>query len=63
MNAYHERFKTFLHRFRGVATKYFNHYVAYHRFMDETSALSGLSRAKQRQYIILMGLSLLTFEM
>lgn len=47
VNAYHERFKTFLHRFRGVATKYLNHYVAYHHFMDETKALSALSRVKE----------------
>lgn len=47
VNAYHERFKTFLHRFRGVATKYLNHYIAYHRFLDGTTGLSGLARVKE----------------
>jgi fructose-bisphosphate aldolase class I len=47
VNAYHQRFKTFLHRFRGVATKYLNHYVAYHRFLDGTTSLSALTRIKE----------------
>lgn len=47
VNAFHERFKTFLYRFRGVATKYLNHYVAYHRFMDDTTALAALPRVKE----------------
>jgi hypothetical protein len=47
VNAYHERLKTFLHRFRGVATKYLNHYVAYHRFLDETTSLSALARTRE----------------
>lgn len=47
VNAYHERFKTFLHRFRGVATKYLNHYIAYHRFLDGTTALSSLARVRE----------------
>lgn len=47
VNAYHERFKTFLYRFRGVATKYLNHYVAYHRFLDVTSSQSELARTRE----------------
>lgn len=47
VNAYHERFKTFLHRFRGVATKYLTHYVAYHRFLDATASLSALERTRE----------------
>lgn len=34
VNAYHERFKTFLARYRGVASKYLNHYLAWHRVLD-----------------------------
>lgn len=47
VNAYHERFKTFLHHFRGVATKYLNHYVAYHRFLDGTTSLSARIRTRE----------------
>ena len=47
VNAYHERFKTFLHRFRGVASKYLNHYAAYHRFLDETTSMSAFARTKE----------------
>lgn len=47
VNAYHQRFKSFLHDFQGVATKYLNHYVAYHHFMDDTKNLTALSRAKE----------------
>lgn len=34
VNAYHERFKSFLARYRGVASKYFNHYLAWHCMLD-----------------------------
>lgn len=54
VNAYHQRFKSFLDRFRGVATKYLNHYVAYHRFMDGTTALSAVPRIKELFHQALM---------
>jgi transposase-like protein len=54
VNAYHQRFKSFLDRFRGVATKYLNHYVAYHRFMDETKSLSALPRVQELFHQTLM---------
>jgi Transposase and inactivated derivatives len=47
VNAYHERFKTFLQHFRGVATKYLNHYAAYHRFLDGTTSQSALTRTRE----------------
>ncbi len=47
VNAYHERFKSFLSHFRGVSTKYLNHYVVWHRFMDKTTTLQPLPRVKE----------------
>jgi transposase-like protein len=47
VNAYHQRFKSFLYPFQGVATKYLNHYVAYHHFMDDTTDLTARSRTKE----------------
>lgn len=39
VNAYHQRFKDWLRRFRGVATKYLGHYAAWHAAMDAARAL------------------------
>jgi transposase-like protein len=47
VNAYHQRFKSFLNYFQGVATKYLNHYVAYHHFMDDTTNLTARLRTKE----------------
>ena len=54
VNAYHERFKTFLYPFHGVSTKYLNHYVAYHHFLDETKMRPTLARAKELFHQALM---------
>lgn len=34
VNAYHRRFKEWFRRFNGVATKYLDNYLAWHRFID-----------------------------
>jgi len=47
VNAYHERLKTFIDRFRGVATKYLNHYIAYHLFLDSTRSVDELTRTRE----------------
>ncbi|MFC4770348.1 IS1595 family transposase, partial [Effusibacillus consociatus] len=47
VNAYHERFKSFLATFRGVSTKYLNHYLAWHRFLDQTTSLQPMNRIKE----------------
>lgn len=47
VNAYHERFKNFLRPFRGVATKYLNHYLSWHRFMEQTSMLKPTNRVSE----------------
>jgi transposase-like protein len=47
VNAYHERLKSFLSPFRGVASKYLNHYLSWHRFMDKTTNLQPLTRVHE----------------
>jgi transposase-like protein len=47
VNAYHERLKSFLTPFRGVSTKYLNHYVTWHRFMDQTKMLQPMPRVRE----------------
>ena len=34
VNAYHQRLKGWMGRFHGVATKYLEHYLGWHRFLD-----------------------------
>jgi transposase-like protein/IS1 family transposase len=34
VNSYHGRLKQWLHRFKGVATKYLNHYLAWFQFLE-----------------------------
>jgi len=34
VNAYHSRFKTWMRRFNGVATKYLPKYLGWHRWLD-----------------------------
>ena len=34
VNAYHQRLKTWIQRFKGVATKYLPNYLGWHRFLD-----------------------------
>ncbi len=40
VNAYHSRTKEWMKRFHGVATKYLDHYLGWHRYMDVTEELS-----------------------
>lgn len=47
VNAYHERLKRFLSPFHGVATKYLNHYLAWHQFLDQTKTLQPTSRVQE----------------
>lgn len=46
VNAYHERFKSFLSRYRGVASKYLNHYLAWHRLNDMNQTQSEMMKVK-----------------
>lgn len=46
VNAFHERFKGFLARRRGVASKYLNHYLAWHRILDQTQQLEEQLKVK-----------------
>ena len=34
INAYHNRLKSWIARFRGVATKYLSNYLGWHRMLD-----------------------------
>jgi hypothetical protein len=36
VNAYHQRLKSWIKRFHGVATKYLEHYLGWFRFLDTT---------------------------
>jgi len=36
VNAYHSRFKTWIRRFNGVATKYLPNYLGWYRWLDDT---------------------------
>ena len=36
VNAYHSRLKSWISRFHGVATKYLENYLGWHRFMDNS---------------------------
>ncbi|MEZ9835547.1 IS1595 family transposase, partial [Vibrio breoganii] len=40
VNAYHSRTKQWMKRFHGVATKYLDHYLGWHRYMDVTEELN-----------------------
>jgi len=40
VNAYHSRTKEWMKRFHGVATKYLDHYLGWHRYMDATEELN-----------------------
>lgn len=40
VNAYHSRLKAWMGRFHGVATKYLDHYLGWHRYMDVTEELN-----------------------
>lgn len=40
VNAYHSRLKGWMKRFHGVATKYLDHYLGWHRYMDTTEELN-----------------------
>lgn len=40
VNAYHSRLKGWIKRFHGVATKYLDHYLGWHRYMDVTEELN-----------------------
>jgi len=35
VNAYHSRFKEWLDRFKGIASKYINHYLAWFNFLED----------------------------
>ena len=50
VNAYHSRLKRWIARFHGVATKYLDNYLGWHRFMDAHENLSKnrLFEAQQR---------------
>jgi len=37
VNAYHSRFKTWLRRFNGVATKYLPNYLGWYRWLDKNA--------------------------
>lgn len=39
VNAYHSRTKEWMKRFHGVPTKYFAHYLGWHRYMDVAEEL------------------------
>ncbi|OEE14826.1 transposase [Vibrio cyclitrophicus ZF207] len=40
VNAYHSRLKGWMTRFHGVATKYLDHYLGWHRYMDANKELN-----------------------
>lgn len=40
VNAYHSRTKEWMKRFHGVATKYLDHYLGWHRYMEVTEELN-----------------------
>ena len=40
VNAYHSRLKQWIRRFHGVATKYLDHYLGWHRFMETSENLN-----------------------
>jgi hypothetical protein len=44
VNAYHSRYKTWMHRFHGVATSYLDHYLGWFRALDR-NAQSGAQSA------------------
>lgn len=41
VNSYHSRFKDWVLRFKGVATKYLDNYLFWHRFIDLNRRMSG----------------------
>lgn len=47
VNAYHERLKGFLTPFRGVSTKYLNHYLSWHQFIDQTKELDPIHKCRE----------------
>lgn len=48
VNSYHERIGTWItRRLRGVATKYMDHYLSWHRFMELNKSMDQLSRWNQ----------------
>ncbi len=40
VNSYHRRLKTWMERFNGVATKFLNNYLIWHRFLEINKKLS-----------------------
>lgn len=44
VNGYHSRLKGWMQRFRGVATSYLDHYLAWFRLLELTKAMQGTER-------------------
>ncbi len=51
VNAYHSRLKGWMTRFHGVATKYLDHYLGWHRYMDVTEELNENSMLSLQQHL------------
>lgn len=47
VHAFNSRFRSFIRPFHGVATKYVNHYLAWHSYLDETTSLLPKFRAEE----------------
>lgn len=47
INGYHSRLKTWMVRFKGVATKYLLNYLAWHQYVDQATKLSPRAAARQ----------------
>jgi len=47
INSCHSRLKTWMVRFKGVATKYLPNYMAWHHYVDQAAKMSAVAAAKQ----------------